>query len=229
MVKVKEDNHEEDSAILLSKIPDKTDNKGVIHIGAHLGEEAELYFKSGFNEIVFVEANPKTFLKLKEKFKNDTRVKCFNAAISEKTEPCKFRVYASRTNNTESSSILPFDQFDKIVSTLKLVEEIDVMSFTLPMFMDENNLNPKNFNLLVSDIQGADYLALLGAKELLTGFDYIITELNYISLYKDSKNDDKIKELLSFLSFEVEEEIVHTLYEGDTVFPAWGEALFIKK
>lgn len=229
MVKIKEDEHLVDSEILLSKISSKSKRKGVIHVGAHLGEEAELYFKFGFTNIVFVEANPKIYAELALKFKDEPRVRCFNAAISSKTEPSKFRVYISRTNNTESSSILPFDQFDKIVPTLKLKEELELMSYSLQDFIENNDLNIENYNMLVTDIQGADYLALKGAQSYLRSFDFIITELNYLSLYKDSKNDEKIKGLLSSLGFHVEEEIIHTLYQDSNVFPAWGEGLFIKK
>lgn len=229
MAKVKEDNHLDDSELLLKHLSSNLTKKGVIHIGAHLGEEVELYFEHGFTEVILVEANPNTYALLIEKFKDDLRVKCFNVAISNKTEPCVFRVYTSQSNNTESSSILPFDQFDKIVSTLKLKEEIEIMSYSIPDFINVNDISYNEYNMLVLDIQGADYLALQGANDDLTNFDVIITELNYISLYKNSKNADNIKDLLQSKNFLIKDEIVHTLFEGDKVFPAWGEAIFIKK
>ena len=103
------------------------------------------------------------------------------------------------------------------------------MSYSIPDFINVNDISYNEYNMLVLDIQGADYLALQGANDDLTNFDVIITELNYISLYKNSKNADNIKDLLQSKNFLIKDEIVHTLFEGDKVFPAWGEAIFIKK
>jgi FkbM family methyltransferase len=229
MAKVKEDNHQEDSLILLSHIDKSLQKKGVIHIGAHLGEEVELYFEKGFEKVVLIEANPETFSILNKKFEENPKVLCFNCAIGENTEKVKFNIYRSRTDNTESSSILPFDQFDNIVETLKLKKQVDMMCYSLPDFMKKYALEFSDFELLVLDIQGADYYALLGANMYLDRFSYIITELNYIPLYKNSDKDQEIKDLLNEKGFKLADEIVHTLYDDSGTFPAWGEAIFIKE
>ena len=39
--------------------------RGVIHIGAHEGKEFERYQAMGFGKILFVEANPAVFARLK--------------------------------------------------------------------------------------------------------------------------------------------------------------------
>jgi FkbM family methyltransferase len=52
---------------------------GVLHVGAHHGEEYKLYKQFDINPIVFIEALPHTFKKLKENVGEECI--CINTAI----------------------------------------------------------------------------------------------------------------------------------------------------
>jgi predicted phosphodiesterase len=50
----------------------------ILHIGAHLGEEVEIYKRYTKNKIYLVEGNPRIFLKLKKIFKKRKKIYLLN-------------------------------------------------------------------------------------------------------------------------------------------------------
>src|SRR5690349_24723633 len=79
-------------------------SKGVLHIGAHLGQEAEMYNQLGMEKMIFIEANPSIYDQLVSNIAKYPNAKAIKACISDKDgESVVFNI---SSNEGQSSSIL---------------------------------------------------------------------------------------------------------------------------
>lgn len=186
---------------------------GIIHIGAHYGEEHSLYKENGINNIVYFEPLKNNFNKLKSNIGDDAIL--YNMALG--SEEKEIEMFVETANNGQSSSILephlhkqqyPYITFDskEIVEMRKLDNIIE----------DYNK-----YNFINIDVQGYELEVFKGSTEILKNIDYIISEINRDELYI---NCTKIEDLKSFLS-----EYDFVLVEEDWVGNTWGDGFFIKK
>jgi FkbM family methyltransferase len=188
---------------------------GIIHVGAHLMEERENYLSMGINNIIWIEANPEIFNTIK--FDSDKEL-FFNYAISDKdNELCELNV----TNNGQSSSILELDKHKIYHPSIYVTEKVSVKSKTLDTLFEENSIDVEKYNFLNIDIQGAEYLAFLGSNKTLEKIDYVYSEVNEGTLYKDCGLISDIDNLLSKYGFK--------RVETDMSPWEWGDAFYIKE
>src|SRR5262245_32552659 len=127
---VKEANHEEDIRIILDHIP-HTETSGVIHVGAHRGEEVDAYLQAGLRRNVLIEANPRLYEYLLDRFGGNERVQAFNCAISDHDGFVDLHLHTSRTGSSEPASILPLKRFKEIVKMLHTPESLRVPCHSL--------------------------------------------------------------------------------------------------
>ncbi len=186
---------------------------GIIHIGAHYGEEYKIYIKyDSIKEMNFFEPDPDSFKVLYENIKDDSRVRIYNIALG--PEEC-FKTFYKSSNQGESSSLLKplihlrqyphikFEESDEI-----RVEKLDNFYFS-------------DFsNLINIDVQGFELEVFKGGTETLRKIDYIIAEVNRDQVYE---NCCMVTELDSFLS-KYGFERAETTWDGGT----WGDAFYIK-
>ena len=221
----KKDNHQEDIEIIFDRLK-RIPKKGVFHLGAHKGEEVDYYLKSGFENIVLIEANPSLCNDMRIKFESNKNIAVYNYAVCDQIGTIDFHIHESRTG-IESSSILKMDKFDKIVISLKTSKTLRVPCCTIDNLVSGKNIDLKLYNVLVSDIQGADFLALKGASNSISQFDAIVVEVQCINLYENYVSESMIDELMDDFGFYKDFVIYHELYEGEKRFPAWGEAIYL--
>jgi FkbM family methyltransferase len=224
---IKADNHTEDIALLMDKTAE-LERKGIIHIGGHLGEEFDSYIQYGFKKIIFIEANPELCNQMKKKFDGMSNVSIYNYAIADYCGLISFHIHQSNSG-VESSSIFKMELLDKIVTSIKTNITIEVECITLKEFFKKENINLNEYNFLLTDIQGADFIALKGADEILNNFDAIITEIQCIELYENFIPEEIINEFMTSNNFEKKFTILHELYDKSGYFPAWGESLYIRR
>ncbi len=192
--------------------------RGVIHIGAHEGKEIATYQMMGVERVLFVEANPAVFERLKTNMAGFPNVLAVNCAISNINGTSTLHV----TSMDQSSSILPLKEHQKIYPQIKEVERVVVESRTLDTLLAELQVNPADFNILNIDIQGAELLALQGATNLLKHIEAINTEVNYEELYEGCALIDDIDDFLETCGFD--RAATTTPYH-----PSWGDAFYVKK
>ena len=84
--------------------------RGVIHIGAHEGQEIDLYQKMGFQTILFIEANPVVFERLQETVRDISNALAVNCAINNFNGETVLYV----TSYDQSSSLLPLKKVKRI-------------------------------------------------------------------------------------------------------------------
>ncbi len=191
---------------------------GVIHIGAHEGLEISLYQEMGFKNILFVEANPIVFRRLKENIGEMPNVKVANCAISNSNGETTLYV----TSQDLSSSILPLKEHKIIYPFIVESCQIKVQSRTLDKLLKEIQLEPSDFNIINIDIQGAELMAFEGAINTLKHIDAINTEINYQELYEGCAIIDQIDEFLANKSFKRVATVT-------PFHPSWGDAFYVKK
>ena len=185
---------------------------GVVHVGAHLAEEGDLYDQLGIKKIAWVEANSDLLKKITRKRPNDLVIQ----AVVSVTDDEEVTFY--KANNGQSSSILELDYHSIAHPEVHYVAQETVRTKTLKSVIVENNLEDCNF--LNLDIQGNELRALQGAGDLLDNFDYIYSEVNKKSLYKDCALFPQIRGFL--------QEKYSVVDIAWTTF-GWGDAFWVKR
>lgn len=191
---------------------------GVIHIGAHHGQEAQDYIAHNIKELVFFEplAEPLAHLVTNlQKYSDLAEIEVFPYALGNKEETVE--MYVSNRDQMCSSVLKPkvvLEQYPDITFDKK--ESVDMVR------LQDCDINFDKFNFLNIDVQGYELEVLKGAgKEVLDKIDYIYTEVNRAEVYEDTPHIDEIDSFLSEFGFER----VETDWIGDT----WGDAFYIKK
>jgi FkbM family methyltransferase len=190
---------------------------GVIHIGAHWGEEAEDYYTNGVKKTIWIEANPECFEKLTQiPFENCS---FFNYCLSDKDyEEVTFNV---SNNEGQSSSILELEYHKIAHKEVEYINSFQVKTITLDTLIKIDEVDLSEYDFLNADIQGAELLMLKGAKETLNHIKYIYIEVNEKELYKDCALIGEIDEFLSQYNFKR----VETEWAGNF---GWGDAFYVK-
>jgi FkbM family methyltransferase len=205
------------------------DRRGVIHVGADIGQEVPLYLDYGFKNIILIEANPTSYKMLEAKFSRYCNISLFNYAICDRGGIVDFHIHTSRSGSTEPASILPMKRFKQIVKTLHTAETIQVPAITLDCLVETHDVELDRYNFVNIDIQGAELLALRGARKIMSSLDAIIVEVNLIEMYESGALEGEIVAFLADQGFEKRHALYHTLYDETSTFPAWGECLFMKR
>lgn len=187
---------------------------GVIHVGAHFGEEVPEYTRNGINNIVLVEPCAAAFKKLYNHFAMHHHIQLFNCACGTIDGEAVMNIETANTGQSNS-----------VLKPLKHLEHYPDIQFVgtevVKMHkLDSFNLPPK-YNMLNMDVQGAEGHVLLGGKKTLANIRYVYTEVNEdgAELYEGATPLSMLDELLR------EFERVETYLTGQ----GWGDALYIRK
>ncbi|KRF18749.1 methyltransferase FkbM [Paenibacillus sp. Soil787] len=191
--------------------------KGVIHIGAHDGQELPIYESMGIENILLIEANPEVFKRLEKKVRTYPHVQIYQCAICDRNGYIPLRV----TSLDQSSSILPLKQHLNLYANVVETHQVIVPSKTLDTLLNELQLNPGDYNLLTIDIQGAELLAFQGAVSTLNHISGIVTEVNLEELYEGCALLDEIDIFLELQGF-------HRVALNTPDHPTWGDAFYLK-
>ncbi len=196
----------------------KMNMKGVLHLGAHEGNELPIYEQMLVPNVMFVEANPTVFERLQQKDSDVCSVTHVCAAVSDYTGKAQFNI----TNSDQSSSLLELGRHKQLYPSIECVDQIDVQVFRLDDLFATYNLDASFYNFLNMDIQGVELKALQGAPETLKHIDYINTEVNRTELYKGCA---LVGELVAFLS----EKGFQKMETSFKFSREWGDYLFVRK
>lgn len=184
--------------------------RGVVHAGAHKGEELQAYEALEFGPVTWIEAIPDLAEELANRVRPPSKV--INAAVwSVSNEKLRLKV----TSSSASSSLFDLQDHKNEYPEIGVVKEIEVISQTL----DDLDLGPGR-NLLVLDLQGAEYEALSGASRSLQSIDYIVTEVNRKMLYKGIALVGDLDQILQSKNF--------TRVATRWTRHGWGEALYLR-
>ena len=188
---------------------------GVLHVGAHFGEEYLSYIDNGISRVVFIEPLKENFQVLEDRFGAIDDVVLINkGAGSEKKQLNMYRA----SNDLVSSSVLKPKRHltqhpDVLFDDGQTVIEIDRIDNMLKDIVPYNFMNV--------DVQGYELEVFKGAGEFLDRVDFIMTEVNRDEVYEGCAQVEEIDEYLSKYKFKRTE----TSWDGD----CWGDALYVKE
>ncbi|MCF3582855.1 FkbM family methyltransferase [Planktothrix agardhii 1811] len=192
--------------------------RGIILIGAYDGKTLKRLNLPNTVKILVIDANQGAVERLQENFANSPNIQVVQAAIANHNDTVTLHL----TSLESSSSILPWKQYSEIYPNIKEIQQLTLSSRTLDTLLEELNLSPSDFNILILDIQGAELLALEGANQLLNNLDAIYTNVHYQELFEGGALAEEVNQFLSDYQFDI-------VAEDTPYHPAWGEAFYVRQ
>lgn len=189
--------------------------KGVIHVGAHEGEEAAFYELNKWLPVLWIEAQPNLSNDLREKLNGKHHV-VVNAAIWESDDS---EINLNITSNGASSSLLELGTHKNHYPEIQLQSEIKVKTTRLDTLL--NQISPGfEHDVLNLDIQGAEFEAIKSLGMFVNKFLMVYTEVNKEELYINCKLIGDMDKLLEENGFKR----VATRW---VLGKGWGDAIYI--
>jgi FkbM family methyltransferase len=145
------------------------DLKGIIHVGAGLGEEAAGYARFRV-PVTWVEGNPKLLQGLAW-VEHDFGQRVVGAMCSDEEGAAVFH----EAQDYRCSSLVPLAK--------EPADPVEVRTVTLDSLARLLNPHVHRGNLLVVDVQGAEVLVLAGAQQTLERADFVIVEVPDLAYY----------------------------------------------
>lgn len=193
--------------------------RGVIHIGAHFGQEYKHYLDNNIHNILFFEPVPKTYEKLCENIIISENVKVYNMALGNINGEIEMNI--ENSNEGQSSSILNPKKHLELFRSIKFTEKIKVKINRL----DDLEIDFSHYNMINVDVQGYELEVFKGSIKTLNNIDVIYSEVNNSEVYE---NCARIEELDSFL-YENNFNRIQTVWWNESRGEKdWGDAIYIK-
>lgn len=195
---------------------------GVIHIGAHHGEEAEAYMQGGVKSIYWFEANKDIMKHLFDatKIYNIAQEYVCQVLSDVDGEEIDFKI----TNNGQSSSILEFGTHQTYYPNIKVVATKKLRTKRFDTVAKNLNINLANFDFINLDVQGAELKVLRGFGNIFEthqNIKAIYSEVNFEEVYVGASLVEELDSFLGTYNF-VRVQTVNTPYK-------WGDALYLRK
>lgn len=186
--------------------------KGIIHVGAHYGEELSEYVSNGIQDIILFEPISENFDILSERVKDlNANIEGHQVALG--SERGEFTMYVS-DNEKQSSSILK----PKVHLTHHPHVKFPSTETVEVHLLDD--YDSKDYNFINMDVQGYELEVLKGGTKTLEHIDYVYCEVNRDEVYE---NNAMVEELDEFLA-QYDMVRVMTSWEGEI----WGDALYVR-
>ena len=175
-------------------------SRGVIHIGAHYGEERFEYAKRNL-KVLWIEADPFHIPILKANLRGVPMQNCIQSLLGSKS--CSSRKFFVANNDGASSSIYPFQEQSVIWPELEMRGAIKLPQFTLADALMRFSKRIEDYDTLVMDVQGAELEILKGITHLEKRFKCIQLETSDFPLYRGAAIKSEIDQFLQALGYRL--------------------------
>ena len=178
---------------------------GILHLGAHLGQEAQRYADAG-KRAVWVEAIPAIHGRLKSKIEKFPNQLALCALLGDSDGALK-RFHISNNDEGVSSSIFDFGPYGAGAESLwpqlslNMVDRIDLPTVRLDTLLDSQRIDPRQYDCWVLDLQGAELLALQGAGQSLRHCRALLVEVSTVPVYEGGVLWPQLREWLAAAGF----------------------------
>lgn len=165
---------------------------GVIHVGAHHGQEYEMYIQE-FGQIPthWFEPIPEVYSILRQNIGTNPMVKTYKCALGPSRS--QSTIWQDSGNGGQSSSLMKPKEHLEQWPHIEFSESIEVLVESLDSF------RISDANTLVIDAQGYELEVLKGAVQTLRSVDHVFCEVNSREMYEGCPT---LEDLDSFLSSE---------------------------
>jgi FkbM family methyltransferase len=186
---------------------------GVLHVGAHLAEEAPDYEYFKWVPVTWVESQHNLVLEISKKL-DPALHRVIEATVWDVENQ---KLVFKKTSSTQSSSLLSLGTHLSDYPEIKVEEEYEVNTTRLDKIISLES-TPSFLNL---DIQGAEGKALKSLGKNITRIKFIYTEVNKAEVYIDCTKVSDIDNMLREFGF----------YRAVTrwkIGKGWGDALYLR-
>ena len=190
---------------------------GILHVGAHTGEEHSQYKKLGWlktEKVIWVEAIEELSIKLLESIPEAERYVLNILAWDTDDDEIKFNL----TSNLASSSALTFGSHE--IDYPEIFVEKQVMLRTSRL--DSVLTAEMRFNFMVLDVQGTELQVLRGLGHQLKNVKWIVSECHSQDVYKGGSHVFDLDLFLKSHGFK------RRITEWNSI-GGWGDALYLKE
>ncbi len=191
------------------------DIQGVLHLGAHTGEEARAYHRNRCGPVWWVEADPAIMATLEAHLARWPNQHPICAVVAEVDGD--HRTF-HRANNFQSSSLLELGTHLVQSPEVRYVDRFTVTTKTVDHLARYHGIKA---NFLNADLQGGELDALTGAETFMRTVDYAYMEVNWEPLYIGCGLIDDVDELMAVYGFTRYD----TKMAGNS---GWGDAFYAR-
>jgi FkbM family methyltransferase len=171
---------------------------GVIHVGAHVGQERHLYSQYGLR-VLWIEPLPELFAALTKNIVSTPKQRAIRALVTDVDgAACSFHV---TSNEGGSSSVFPLGLHKDIWPDVSETKVLQMRSITLPTLLATEDIDASDYDALVMDTQGSELLVLKGSESVIGSFRYIKTEAADFAAYEGGCQLADIESFLSNFGF----------------------------
>lgn len=186
--------------------------EGVVHVGAHIGQEIPWYLYREMKPVIAIEPQPMVFEELRENFENSPDVFLYNTALGSEFGELTLHVYQHLhppyPEDTMSASALQMNKEsgyewgdrpntgfrDVIVPVVRF----DSLAPMMPI---------EECNVLVIDVQGMELNVLEGFGDILYQFDFVSVECSRVPIYEGEAPAWQVIDFLRMYEFWQDSEI----------------------
>jgi FkbM family methyltransferase len=178
--------------------------RGILHLGANLGQEAERYSKFA-KPVLWVEALPDIHLRLEQNIAHFPGQRALCAVLGDADgRAVTFNV----SSKPGSSSLFQFGRYASGTESLwpkldlRMVDRISLTMITLDTLLKNNGIDPAGYDYWVVDLQGAEKLAVEGASRALRDCRSICIEISKLPVYENGVLWPELRSLLEGAGFQ---------------------------
>jgi FkbM family methyltransferase len=190
----------------------------VLHIGANVGEEANIYSEMGINNVLWIEGNADLIPALNANISRYIGQKSLCALIGDVDgEKVNFNI---SSNGGQSSSVLALGTHKDQHPDVTFVKFVPGVTRRIDCLLIEEEI--KNYDFLNVDLQGYDLNAIKGMGDYLKYFKAANIEVNTTPVYEGCALFPEVIEYMASFGFR----LVDSRFLGRYT---WGDACFVKE
>ncbi|HEX6827491.1 MAG TPA: FkbM family methyltransferase [Burkholderiales bacterium] len=181
-----DEGHQKIRAALLEQY--RRRSTGILHLGAHLGQEARDYAALS-KPVLWVEALPPIHARLAKHLEKFPGQRALCALLGDRNG-IQQTFHISNNGDGISSSMFEFGDYasgdQSLWPKLKLamVDSVTLPTIRLDTLLQDNEIDGRNLDFWVLDLQGAELLALLGCGDLLAHCRALYVEVSTVEVYR---------------------------------------------
>jgi FkbM family methyltransferase len=167
--------------------------KGIIHVGANMGQERDYYASYGLN-VLWIEPIPWMFKELKRNISSYPNQRALEyLALDQDGETTTLHV---SNNEGQSSSVMDLALHQEVWPSVHFTKDIEIQSNKLDTIIDKEDINLADYDGIVLDTQGSELLVMKGAERALRRARMVKVEVADFESYAGCPRPEQIATFL---------------------------------